>query len=209
MSGNRRVLTAEQLAAINAPIETAISLPAESYLSREFFDAERERIFNRHWVCVLFDFDVAEPGQALPFELCGMPLLAVRDQQGKLRVFHNVIPYDGCLAIIEPARGLGEITTPYHGWVSGLDGAQRLQRPFVDFHAHARMYEVSAVHDAVTPPPDTVDQVYQTQLFRRSSGNHAAQKNEEGSAAKEQPHDSTTEQCLRPATIATRVRTCA
>jgi choline monooxygenase len=131
MSGTRGVLTAEQVSAINAPIEMARSLPAVSYQSQEFFDAERERIFSRHWVCVLFDFDVADPGQALPFELCGMPLLAVRDQQGILRVFHNVVPYDGCLAVIEPAMGLNEITTPYHGWVYGLDGKLRAA-PFWD-----------------------------------------------------------------------------
>lgn len=131
MSGTRGVLTAEQVSAINAPIEMARSLPAVSYQSQEFFDAERERIFSRHWVCVLFDFDVADPGQALPFELCGMPLLAVRDQQGILRVFHNVVPYDGCLAVIEPAMGLNEITTPYHGWIYGLDGKLRAA-PFWD-----------------------------------------------------------------------------
>lgn len=131
MSRADRVLSDEQIERINAPIERASTLPAESYCSPVFFEAERERIFSRHWVCVLFDFDVAEVGQALPFELCGMPLLAVRDLDGRLRVFHNVVPYDGCLAIMEPTFGLTEIVTPFHGWVYGLDG--RLQAaPFWD-----------------------------------------------------------------------------
>ena len=146
MSGTRGVLTAEQVSAINAPIEMARSLPAVSYQSQEFFDAERERIFSRHWVSVLFDFDVADPGQALPFELCGMPLLAVRDQQGILRVFHNVVPYDGCLAVIEPAMGLNEITTPYHGWIYGLDGKLRAA-PFWDGTSRDALHKVKWYKD--------------------------------------------------------------
>ena len=125
------VLSAEQFAAINAPIESARSLPAESYVSTKCFEIERERVFSKHWVSVLFDFDVAEVGQVLPFELCDMPLLAIRGLDGHLRVFHNVVPYDGCLAVIEPLSGISEIVTPYHGWVYDLQG--RLQAaPFWD-----------------------------------------------------------------------------
>jgi len=124
-------LTPEQFAAINAPIETARALPAGAYMSNALFDAERDKVFSRHWVCVLFDFDVAEPGDATPFELCGMPLLAVRGLDGKIRVFHNVVPYDGCLALIEPASALHEIVTPYHGWVYDLEG-HLLAAPYWD-----------------------------------------------------------------------------
>ncbi len=121
----------EPLSRINAPIEEARTLPTQTYYSQEFHDAEREKIFSRHWVSVLFDFDVAEPGQALPFELCGMPLLAVRGLDEKLRVFHNIVPYDGCLAVLEPAQGLERIETPYHGWVYDLEG-RLLQTPYWD-----------------------------------------------------------------------------
>jgi choline monooxygenase len=131
MNQQGKAISSEDLARINAPIERAQSLPAEAYYSSAFYEAERERIFSRHWVCVLFDFDVAERGQALPFELCGMPLLAVRGLDGQLRVFHNVVPYDGCLALIEPASGLKEIVTPYHGWVYDLAGKLRAT-PFWD-----------------------------------------------------------------------------
>lgn len=112
----------EQLARIDAPIDEARTLPARTYTSRAFYNAEREKIFSKHWVSVLFDFDVAEPGQALPFELCDMPMLAIRGLDRKLRVFHNVVPYDGCLALIEPATGLEKLETPFHGWIYDLKG---------------------------------------------------------------------------------------
>jgi len=122
MSNESSEVLRAQLARIDAPIEKAGTLPAKTYCSRDFFDIEREKIFSKHWVSVLFDFDVAEPGQALPFELCGMPLLAVRGRDERLRVFHNVVPYDGCLAVLKPASGLEQIETPYHGWVYDLEG---------------------------------------------------------------------------------------
>lgn len=131
MSQENSSVSCEQLSRINAPIENARTLPAQTYYSKEFYVAERERIFSKHWVSVLFDFDVAEPGQALPFELCGMPLLAVRGLDERLRVFHNVVPYDGCLAVLKPVHGLERIDTPYHGWVYDLEG-KLIATPFWD-----------------------------------------------------------------------------
>ena len=120
MGETRNVLSAEQYALVTAPIETARTLPREAFFSRSFYEAEVERIYARRWVGVLFEFEVAEPGDALPFECCGIPLVAVRGSDRKLRVFHNIVPYDGCLAVMEAARGLEQIETPYHGWVYDL-----------------------------------------------------------------------------------------
>ena len=77
-----------------------------------YHEAEIERIYRRRWVGVLFEFEIAEPGDVVPFELCGMPLLAVRGSDRELRVFHNIVPYDGCLAVIKPARELDKVETP-------------------------------------------------------------------------------------------------
>jgi choline monooxygenase len=142
MSQSRAVLSAEQLANIRAPIERASTLPAESYYEDAFYEAERDTVFSRNWVAVLFDFDVASPGDALPFELCGVPLLGVRDAEGTLRVFHNVVPYDGCLAVIEPAHGLKHIETPYHGWLYDLRGTL-LATPYWDGSAES---DLEALH---------------------------------------------------------------
>jgi choline monooxygenase len=51
-----------------------------------------------------------------------MPLLAVRGADGVLRVFHNICPYDGCLALLREARGLKHIEVYYHGWRYDLAG---------------------------------------------------------------------------------------
>jgi choline monooxygenase len=115
-------LSADQRAAIREPIERARTFPREAFLSGDFFAMEGERIFGRSWAaCALAD-QAPHAGDLVPLELCGVPLLLVRGTDDCIRVFHNVVPYDGCLAVVEPVRGAREIVAPYHGWRYDLGG---------------------------------------------------------------------------------------
>lgn len=115
-------ITPAQRAAVRAPIEEAKPLPRQAFTSEAFFDLEVERIFSHHWTALCFVQQVAEPGDVLPVDLCGMPLLVVRGDDGAIRVFHNIVPYDGCLAVIEATHVADEMITPYHGWRYDLRG---------------------------------------------------------------------------------------
>lgn len=116
------LLTPEQKAAVRAPLEQARTLPKQAFLSADFFAAERARIFAQCWTALCFEQQLAEPGCLLPLEFIGMPLLLVHGEDGIIRVFHNITPYDGCLAVIDPAENATEIATPYHGWRYDLHG---------------------------------------------------------------------------------------
>ncbi|MBT6119516.1 MAG: Rieske 2Fe-2S domain-containing protein [Rhodospirillaceae bacterium] len=107
---------------VMAPIERAMTLPDQAYASQDWFDLEIERIFRRRWMGVLFECMAPEAGDALPFDFLGMPLLALRGADGILRVFHNICPFDGCPAVLEPARGLDHVEVLYHGWRYDLAG---------------------------------------------------------------------------------------
>ncbi len=124
-------LTREQRESIRLPIESALTFPSNAYLDDGFYRLEVEKIYKQRWVAVIFDFDVPDPGDVLPFELCEIPLVAVRGQDSVLRVFHNICPYDGCLAVISGASGINEIVTPYHGWTYDLKG-QLIRTPYWD-----------------------------------------------------------------------------
>ena len=108
--------------AVMAPIAQASTLPACAYEDDAWFELEVERIFSRHWVGVRFACELPDPGDAQPFDLFGMPLVALRGADGRLRVFHNIVPYDGCLAVLSAARGLTAIETYYHGLRFDLRG---------------------------------------------------------------------------------------
>ncbi len=70
----------------------------------------------------MFAVELPCAGDARPFDLFDQPLLAVRGSDGTLRIFHNIVPCDGCLALLRPARGLESINSPYHGLRYDLSG---------------------------------------------------------------------------------------
>ena len=131
MSGRSVELTREELASIRAPIERALTLPARAFTSPSFFDLEVERIFNRRWMALAFEGTLPEPGDMRPVELFGQPLALVRGDDRVLRAFHNVCPYDGCLAVRSEQRGVREIEIYYHGWRYDLRG-RLLAAPYWD-----------------------------------------------------------------------------
>ena len=88
-----------------APIESAMTLPDVAFTSDDWLTLEIERVFAPRWTAVLFDSVIPDAGDAHPFELFGMPLVAVRGQDGAPRVFHNICPYDGCLVVQRAAHG--------------------------------------------------------------------------------------------------------
>ncbi len=124
------LLSDEERASVRRPIESALTLPAKCFTDPRFLELEVQRIYQRHWVAVLFEFDL-DSGGLHPFELCGIPLVAVCDRDGALRVFHNICPYDGCLAVIDPQKDTDRIVVPYHGWEYDLTG-HLIRTPFWD-----------------------------------------------------------------------------
>ncbi|MGY8995456.1 MAG: aromatic ring-hydroxylating oxygenase subunit alpha [Alphaproteobacteria bacterium] len=117
-----RIITQAERDAVMAPIAEAMSLPAQAYAGDVWFALEVERVFAPNWTGVLFACEMPEPGDVKPFDLFDMPLVAMRGGDGRLRVFHNIVPYDGCLAVLSERNGLTEIETYYHGLVYDLAG---------------------------------------------------------------------------------------
>ena len=115
-------LTEDELASIRAPIGEALTPPARAYTSDAFLAAEVERIFKRNWMVLCFAATLPNSGDMKPMDLFAMPLAVIRGDDGAIRVFHNICPYDGVLAVLEPASGATEIETYYHGWRYDLRG---------------------------------------------------------------------------------------
>ena len=110
------------------------SLPSASYLTDAAWQAEREAIFAREWVCAARAEDVAEPGNHALVEVTGESILIVRTREGDIRAHYNVCRHRGarlCDAGNDARWGVelnggvigNVIRCPYHGWSYGLDGA--------------------------------------------------------------------------------------
>lgn len=113
------------VANVKEPIQTARGLPNAFYTDAQLYECEREYVFSKNWACIGFAKDIAEPGDARPATLLGIPLLFIRDREGGVRVFQNVCRHRGMLLVDKPRRLKGVIRCPYHAWCYELDGRLR------------------------------------------------------------------------------------
>jgi len=105
-------------------------LPPEAYVSQQWFEAERTRLWTRRWVCLTAASYVPRPGDVLPIDLAGVPLFVLRGRDGLVRVFHNACPHRGMKLVSEAGNVGALLTCPYHNWAFGLGGELR-QTPHI------------------------------------------------------------------------------
>lgn len=97
--------------------------PVANYLSAERFAKELE-LFRRFPTPLCPSAALPDPGSYLTRTAAGTPLLAVRDEDGRVRVFRNACRHRG--AQVAAGEGCARaFTCPYHAWTYGLDGGLR------------------------------------------------------------------------------------
>lgn len=124
------------------PLSQAFALPAACYVDPAFAERERELVFARHWQLFARGEQLAGNGDHVVGEIAGVPVLAVRDEAGQLRAFHNVCRHRaGPLALCD-GRGAKALRCRYHGWTYRLDGQLR-SAPEME---EAEAFDVSRIH---------------------------------------------------------------
>ncbi len=129
-------LPAEALRGVLAPEGEATSLPGEAYTSEALLSWERERFFERGWVCAGRAADLARPGDQKGVAVGGETVLLVRGDDGVLRGFFDVCRHRGHQLLERGARASRPaIVCPYHAWSYRLDGRLRAAPRFGDLSA--------------------------------------------------------------------------
>jgi choline monooxygenase len=104
------------------PIEQAMGLPNEAYVSEAYARFERDEILARTWTCIGVGQHVPNPGDVRPVTVLGLPLILLRDHNRRIKVFHNVCSHRGMELVAEPGSVRKLIRCPYHSWTYDLDG---------------------------------------------------------------------------------------
>jgi len=125
------IIGTDAVAAVRRPIETAWGLPAAAYTSEEFFRLEQNKYLRKMWMAAAFEAEIPELGDAHPLIVAGLPIILVRNANGKINAFHNVCRHRGMMVLGEPCQALKQFTCPYHAWGYDLDG-NLTRAPFFD-----------------------------------------------------------------------------
>lgn len=108
------------------------SLPASWYYSSSHFLAEKENIFKKEWVFLCHAQEIPHAGDYLTCDVAGIPLLALRDDQGAIQILLNVCRHRGAPLLTEKKGRLAKpmLTCQYHGWCYRTNGSFK-QAPFL------------------------------------------------------------------------------
>ena len=116
------ILDIKKLKAVDKDIEKANGLPNKCYTSSKYLNYERDKIFCDKWTVIGVGSSVPNIGDAIPYNLLGIPLIIVRDKDMKVRVFHNVCSHRGFKLLDEPCALKNVIRCPYHSWSYDFKG---------------------------------------------------------------------------------------
>jgi choline monooxygenase len=99
------------------------TLPSKDYRDPALFERERREIFAKNWMLFSWSGRLREPGDYVTGAVAGYPVFAMRDDEGRVRAFHNVCRHRGAQLLSEPSGHCGKLVVcPYHSWSYKRDG---------------------------------------------------------------------------------------
>lgn len=97
--------------------------PVESYLQKSTFDLEMNHTIRKRPLPLVPTAKLAVPGDYFATEVAGIPVVAVRDEDHKVKVLINVCRHRGAQIVKSGSgRGLKEFVCPFHGWMYRQSG---------------------------------------------------------------------------------------
>ena len=117
-----QIIDLKKLESVNKPIESANGLPNECYVSEDYLTFEREKVFLNKWTVIGVGSSIPKVGDAIPYNLLGIPLIILRDKKMNVRVFHNVCSHRGYKLLEKSCNLKNVIRCPYHSWSYDFEG---------------------------------------------------------------------------------------
>lgn len=108
-------------------------ISTEPYISPEWYEKEKDKIFRKVWLCVGRVNELPRAGdyKVKRIEAAGTSAIVIRGKDGEIRAFHNMCAHRGNTVVTESgdesygSSRAAVLTCRFHGWVYGADGALR------------------------------------------------------------------------------------
>ena len=115
------------------------------YISKEFFEKERDCMWTRVWQFACRVEDIPEVGDSLVYDILDWSFLIVRSEEDKIQAFYNSCLHRG--RRIKTERGFGkDLQCPFHGFCWNLDGSLKFTPAPWDFqHIKDRDFKLPEV----------------------------------------------------------------
>ncbi|HZU13970.1 MAG TPA: aromatic ring-hydroxylating dioxygenase subunit alpha [Chloroflexota bacterium] len=110
---------------LSGSLEAGYTLPAAWYTEEAVFALEKRRIFAHTWQFAGLVETLPHPGDFFTYRAGDVPIVILRDAEGKLRAFINVCRHRGSELVLEEHGCKQSIQCHYHAWTYGLDGRLR------------------------------------------------------------------------------------
>ena len=114
-------------------VDEILKVPATNYTDPVRYKAEVDRIFRRLPLMLAPSCEIPNPGDFKTMDVCGVPVLLTRGQDGQVRSFINSCTHRGTNVATAPTGNARRFTCPYHGWTFGQDGSLLAVAAAADF----------------------------------------------------------------------------
>jgi phenylpropionate dioxygenase-like ring-hydroxylating dioxygenase large terminal subunit len=101
---------------------TRFRVRTQVYTDPQIFEAEMRNVFEKSWVYLAHESQVAQPGDFLTSAIGLQPVIITRGQDNVIRVLLNVCRHRGNAVCREDRGNSPTFQCPYHGWVYSNSG---------------------------------------------------------------------------------------
>jgi p-cumate 2,3-dioxygenase alpha subunit len=109
------------------PARGIFQVARRAFTSDDILEAERRQIFDKCWLYVGHESEVAAPGAFVARSVGGRDLIFNRDAKGVVHAFLDACPHRGAKLCQERKGVAKNFQCIYHGWVFSADGKFRRQ----------------------------------------------------------------------------------
>jgi phenylpropionate dioxygenase-like ring-hydroxylating dioxygenase large terminal subunit len=124
---------------VSEDLSEPLTYPAEAYVSREYAEAEADRLWSRVWQQAGRVEEIPDIGSYITYNIVNDSVLIVRTAPDAIKAYHNVCPHRGRRlvgnncggghGVLAQSKGehsacgrQGSFTCNYHAWTFNLDG---------------------------------------------------------------------------------------
>lgn len=105
------------------PLSHARALAACFFTDSRMPELDAHAVFAKSWQLVGHNSQLANVGDHFVADIAGLPIVVIRDLEGRMRAYHNVCRHRAGPLALCAGKGAKVLRCKYHGWTYGLDGA--------------------------------------------------------------------------------------